>query len=216
MALSIKICGLKTPEALAAALQAGADYIGLVFFPPSPRNIPLADARVLADATRGRARIVALTVDPDDDLLAAIVASVKPDLIQLHGNETPERVAQIRSTFATPVMKAIKVATAADAARALDYGKAADLILFDARPPKGAVLPGGNGVPFDWHALDDVKGRVSYMLSGGLTPENVANAIHATGATAIDVSSGVEGRPGEKDPDLIQAFIAAARVTETP
>ncbi|MEZ5856717.1 MAG: phosphoribosylanthranilate isomerase [Hyphomicrobiaceae bacterium] len=211
MALRIKIWGLKTAVAMAAALEAGADDVGLVFFPPSPRDVTIEEAAGLAEIARGRAGIVALTVDADDALLQRIAAEVRPDLLQLHGSETPERVAQIRKRFGIPVMKAIKVATREDAAVALDYSGIADLVLFDARAPKGAVLPGGNGVPFDWRALDDVKGRVAYMLSGGLTPENVANAIRATGATAIDVSSGVETSPGEKSAARIDAFIKAAR-----
>ena len=214
MTTRVKICGLRTSEAVEAAIAADADDIGLVLFPPSPRNISLAEAKVLADAARGRVRIVALTVDADDALLAEIVSTVRPDLIQLHGSESPERVAAIRQLFGVPLMKAIKVATREDAARALDYAGTADLILFDARPPKGADRPGGHGAPFDWTALDDVKDRVAYMLSGGLTSSNVAEAIRATGATAVDVSSGVESAPGVKDPDRIRAFLAAVRAAD--
>ena len=210
MSTRVKICGIGTAEAMAAALDAGADDVGLVLFPPSPRNVSLDQARTLADQARGRARIVVLTVDADDALLTRIVDLVKPDLLQLHGNETPERVAEIRQRYALPVMKAVKVATSDDAAEALAFS-AADLVLFDARPPKGADRPGGHGAVFDWHALDDVKGRLDYMLSGGLTPENVGEAIRATGADAVDVSSGVEHGPGAKDPARIRAFIAAAR-----
>lgn len=207
----VKICGIRDAATLAAALSAGADDVGLVLFPPSPRNVSLADARVLAAGARGRARIVVLAVDPDDAQLAAIADGVRPDLLQLHGSESPERAAGIRERFGIAVMKAIKVATAEDARRALDYAGAADLILFDAQPPKGADRPGGHGVPFDWHALDGIKDRVPYMLSGGLTPANVAEAIRATGAKAVDVSSGVERSPGIKDPDLIASFIAAVK-----
>ncbi len=214
MALRIKICGLRTAEAMAAALDAGADDVGLVFYPKSPRNVSIEEAAALAGQARGRARIVALTVDADDALLARVVREVAPDLIQLHGNESVERAAEIRRRFAVAVMKAIKVATAEDAAVALDYTGVVDLVLFDAHPPKGAVLPGGNGVPFDWRALEDIKGRVRYMLSGGLTAENVANAIRATGAEAIDVSSGVETVPGEKSAERIRAFITAARAAQ--
>jgi len=207
----IKICGIKRPDVMAATLDAGADYVGLVIFPPSPRNISIADAVHLARLARGRARVVALTVDADDAMLDELVARVAPDLLQLHGNEEPGRVAAIRQRLQLPVMKAIKVATPVDAAAALAYRDVADLILFDARPPKGADRPGGHGATFDWHALDAVKDRLDWMLSGGLTPTNVAEAIRATGATAVDVSTGVERAAGGKDPDLIRAFIAAVR-----
>ena len=214
MPTRVKICGLNTAEAMAAALDAGADDVGLVLFPPSPRNVSMESAKELARQARGRAGIVALTVDADDGLLEAIVEGVKPDVLQLHGNESAERVADIRRRFGIPVMKAIKVATAEDAAQALDFAEVADLILFDARPPKGADRPGGHGAVFDWRALNDVKDRVRYMLSGGLTSENVAEAIQATGATAVDVSSGVERAPGVKDDDRIRAFIAAVRAAD--
>jgi phosphoribosylanthranilate isomerase len=207
----IKICGLKTPEAIDTAIAAGADYVGLVFFEPSPRNLSVADARELAIHVAGRARIVALMVDPDDDLVAEVARDVKPGLIQLHGSETPERTAAIARLSGIPVMKAIKVETKADARRALDYAGACELILFDAKAPKGAPLPGGNGVPFDWHALEEVGTKVAYMLSGGLTPENVAEAIRLTGAPAVDVSSGVESAPGVKDTARIRAFIEAVK-----
>ena len=207
----VKICGLKTAAALDAALAGGADYVGLVFFPPSPRRLSPAAAGPLAAAARGRARIVALTVDPDDALLDAVVAAADPDLLQLHGEESPARVAEVRRRWAKPVMKAVKVETAEDAEAALRYRGIADLILFDARPPRGSPLPGGNGAPFDWRALAAVKDKVAYMLSGGLTPENVADAIRVTGADIVDVSSGVEVRPGEKDPELIRRFLRAAK-----
>lgn len=211
MMTDVKICGLKTAEGLDAALAGGADYVGLVFFAPSPRNVDVAAARALAERARGRAKVVALLVDPSDDLIDEVVAQVSPDIIQLHGSETPERVTAIRSAAGRPVMKAIKVQTAEDAASALTYDGRADLVLFDAMAPKGALLPGGNGVAFDWTLLDGVKDRVAYMLSGGLTPENVAEAIRVTGAAAVDVSSGVERRPGEKDPELIRSFLQAAK-----
>jgi phosphoribosylanthranilate isomerase len=210
----VKICGIRDAGALLAALDAGADDVGLVLFPPSPRNVSLAEARELSCLVRGRARVAVLTVDADDALLAAVAAEIRPDILQLHGSESPERAAAVRKRFGIAVMKAIKVATADDARHALDFVGAADLILFDARPPKGADRPGGHGQPFDWHALDDVKDRVPYMLSGGLTPANVGEAIRATGASAVDVSSGVERAPGVKDPALIRAFIAAARATD--
>jgi phosphoribosylanthranilate isomerase len=196
---------------MAAALDAGADDVGLVFFPPSPRNVALDAAAALARQAAGRARVVALTVDADDALLAEIVAAIQPGLLQLHGSETPARAAEIRRRHGIAVMKAIKVATAADAADALAFAEAADLVLFDARPPKGADRPGGHGAVFDWTALDGVKDKVRYMLSGGLTPENVGAAVRATGAAAVDVSSGVESAPGVKDPARIRAFVAAVR-----
>lgn len=211
MTTAVKICGLKTAEALDAALAGGADYVGLVFFSASPRNVDIATARTLADRTRGKAKVVALLVDPSDELVEEIGSQVRPDIIQLHGSESPERVAAIRLATGRLVMKAIKVETADDAAGALTYADRADLVLFDAKAPKEALLPGGNGVAFDWTLLAGVKDRVSYMLSGGLTPENVAEAIRVTGAKAVDVSSGVERRPGEKDPELIRRFLQAAK-----
>jgi phosphoribosylanthranilate isomerase len=207
----VKICGLKTAAALEAALAGGADYVGLVFFPPSPRFLTPAEAAPLATQARGRARIVALVVDPDDALIDAVVGAVDPDLLQLHGEESPERVAEVRRRWAKPVMKAVKIETAEDAEAALRYRGIADLVLFDARPPRGSPLPGGNGLPFDWRALAGVKDKVPYMLSGGLTPDNVAEAIRVTGAAAVDVSSGVEARLGEKDPGLMRRFLRAAK-----
>ena len=211
MTTKVKICGLKTQVALDAALAGGADYVGLVFFPPSPRNVAPAAARALADKARGRAKIVALMVDPDDALIDTVMASAAPDLLQLHGEETPERAADIRSRWGRPVMKAIKVETGEDARAALRYRAAADLILFDARAPTDSTRPGGNGAPFDWRTLLGVKDQVPFMLSGGLTPDNVAEAIRATGAVIVDVSSGVESSPGEKDPELIRRFLRAAK-----
>jgi phosphoribosylanthranilate isomerase len=211
MATKVKICGLKTQAALEAALAGGADYVGLVFFPPSPRNVAPAVAKALADKARGRAKIVALMVDPDDALIDKVMASVAPDLLQLHGEETPERSAAIRRRWGTPVMKAIKVETAQDARAALGYRESTDLILFDARAPADSTRPGGNGAPFDWRTLFGVKDQVPFILSGGLTPDNVAEAIRATGAAIVDVSSGVESSPGEKDPDLIRRFLRAAK-----
>ena len=211
----VKICGINTAEAMAAALEARADLVGLVFFPPSPRNLSLAEAAPLADYARGFAAIVALVVDADDALLARIMSEINPDMVQLHGQESPERVADIRDTFGKPVMKAIRVETAEDAKAALAFREAADLILFDAKPPKGADRPGGHGVAFDWHVLDAVRNQVAFMLSGGLTPDNVGAAIRATGATVVDVSSGVESSPGRKDPALIRAFISAAHAVHS-
>jgi phosphoribosylanthranilate isomerase len=211
MATKVKICGLKTEAALEAALAAGADYVGLVFFPESPRNVAPETAKALAARARGRAQIVALMVDPDDALIETVMSAAAPDILQLHGEETPERVGEISSRWGRPVMKAIRVATAEDARAAADYRDAADLILFDARAPADSTRPGGNGAPFDWRALAGVGGKLSYALSGGLTPDNVAEAIRITGAEIVDVSSGVESRPGEKDAELIRRFLRAAK-----
>jgi phosphoribosylanthranilate isomerase len=211
MAAKVKICGLTTEAALDAALVGGAAYVGLVFFPPSPRNISVAAGAALAAKARGRAKVVTLLVDPDEGLIAEVVAAVDPDMLQLHGDESPQRVRDVRLAYARPVMKAINVATASDAQLALAYRDVADLILFDARPPAAATRPGGHGAAFDWHVLDGVKDQVSYMLSGGLTPDNVAGAIRITGAPAVDVSSGVESAPGEKNPELIRRFLRAAK-----
>jgi phosphoribosylanthranilate isomerase len=211
MTTQVKICGLKTEAALEAALGNGADYVGFVFFPPSPRHIAPEQASGLACKARGRAKIVALMVDPDDALISAVSAAVVPDLIQLHGEETPDRVAEIRRRTGKPVMKAIRVCDRDGSRAALDYRNIADLILFDAPPPAGATRPGGHGEPFDWQALADLDGDICYMLSGGLTPDNVAQAIRITGAPIVDVSSGVECSPGEKDPDLIRRFLQAAK-----
>ena len=211
MPTKVKICGLKTEAALEAALAGGADFVGLVFFPPSPRNVTLAVAKALADRARGRARIVALMVNPDDALVAQVAASVAPDLIQLHGYETPTRVAEVRARWGIPVMKAVPVETAEDAHAARQFSPAADLILFDARAPADSARPGGNGAPFDWRTLLGVTEGIPFVLSGGLTPDNVAEAIRLTGATIVDVSSGVESRPGEKDSDLIRRFLRAAK-----
>jgi phosphoribosylanthranilate isomerase len=211
MSTKVKICGLKTDAALEAALAGGADYVGLVFFPASPRHVTPAAAKALADKARGRAGIVSLLVDPDDALIDTVIAAVAPDLLQLHGQETPARAADIRRRWGTPIMKAIRVETSQDARVALAYREAVDLILFDARPPEDSTRPGGNGAPFDWRTLLGVKDQVPFVLSGGLTPDNVAEAIRATAAPAVDVSSGVERRPGEKDPELIRRFLRAAK-----
>lgn len=213
MPVAVKICGLSTPETLDAAIAAGADYVGLTFFPRSPRNVTPDQAARLAEAARGRAKIVALMVDRDDGFISGMVQAVRPDLLQLHGSESPERVVAIRGLVGLPVMKAIKVAMPADVAAAEAYHDVADLILFDAKTPPGRtdLMPGGNGMPFDWRLLAGVKRKDGFMLSGGLTPDNVAEAILASGARMVDVSSGVESAPGTKDPELIRRFIAAAR-----
>ncbi|MCJ8144309.1 phosphoribosylanthranilate isomerase [Ancylobacter sp. A5.8] len=211
MSIDIKICGLNTCEALDAALAAGADMVGMVFFPRSPRHLDLATAAKLADRARGRATIVALTVDADDAALAAIVEAVRPDALQLHGTETPARVADIRARFSLPVIKAVGIATQADVARAMAYAEVADRLLLDAKAPPGAALPGGNGLPFDWNLIAGLDLAKPFMLSGGLTPENVDEALRLTHAPAVDVSSGVESAPGVKDPARITAFIRAVR-----
>lgn len=214
MTAEVKICGLKTEEAVDAALDGGADYIGFVFFPRSPRHVDAATAVKLADRARGQAKIVALFVDPDDKVLDDIVEKVQPDFVQLHGDESAPRVREIRRRLHLPIIKAIKVGSSVDAARALRYNESADLILFDSKAQHGADKPGGNGVSFDWHALADVKDRMKFMLSGGLTAENVSSAIAATGAAAVDVSSGVESAPGVKDVQLIKRFLKAAKAAK--
>jgi phosphoribosylanthranilate isomerase len=214
MSVKAKICGIKTAAAMDAALDAGAYYAGLVFYAKSPRNVDLATAERLAERARGRAEIVALVVDADDRLLADIVAAVNPTMFQLHGKETPERVAEVSALTKRPVIKAIAVASKADALHVLDYKLAADLVLFDAKPPKGADLPGGNGVAFDWSLITEAKEKAAYMLSGGLTPDNVAEAIRQTGAYNVDVSSGVESAPGVKDAELIRRFLHAVNTAK--
>lgn len=216
MALAIKICGLTAPDALDAALTAGADFVGFVFFPPSPRNLSLEAARALGAQVKGRAGKVALTVDANDDTIAAVVAALQPDMLQLHGKETPERVVAVRTRFGLPVMKALPIATRADLTSIRLYADVVDRLLFDARPPAEATRPGGLGNAFDWTLLKGVDARVPWMLSGGLDPGNVTEAIAVTGAPGVDVSSGVERAPGEKDPGRIRAFIRAARDAEAP
>jgi phosphoribosylanthranilate isomerase len=211
MSVLIKICGLSTPATLDVALDAGADLVGFVFFPASPRNITLAQARELGARVNGRAGKVALAVDPDDVLIADIASAVGPDILQLHGHETPERVAEIRKRFGIPVMKVLPIAEAADLAAASEFATVADRLLFDARPPRDATRPGGLGRSFDWRLLQGIDVPTPFMLSGGLHPENVAEALAITRAAGVDVSSGVERAPGEKDPDKIRAFIRAVR-----
>jgi phosphoribosylanthranilate isomerase len=213
MALLVKICGLSTPETLDAALDAGADLVGFVFFGPSPRNISLDTARALSARVQGRAKKVALTVDADDLVLAQIVDALKPDLLQLHGHETPQRVAAVRETLGLPVMKVLPIETAADLAAIDAYASVADRLLFDALAPKDATRPGGLGKPFDWHLLENLNLSIPFMLSGGLDPDNVAEAIRITRAPGVDVSSGVERAPGVKDPDKIRDFVRAARAS---
>jgi phosphoribosylanthranilate isomerase len=214
MALQIKICGLNTAAALDAALDAGADFVGFVFFPPSPRHIGFPAAGALAARVAGRARKVAVSVDASDELLKTAIEALKPDLLQLHGGETPERLAVIRSRFGIPVMKALPVTERADLAPVHLFAKVADRIMFDARAPREASRPGGHGVSFDWRLLENLDPGVPFMLSGGLHPGNVAEALRVTRAGALDVSSGVERAPGEKDADMIRAFIHAARAVD--
>jgi len=215
MSVLVKICGLKTPEALDAALDAGADMVGFVFFPPSPRNVDYEAARALGEQVRGRARKVALSVDAGDEQLAAIIAALKPDLLQLHGKETPEHVVAVRTRFGLPVMKALPIAERADLSPIRLYEKLVDRLLFDARAPREATRPGGLGKSFDWRLLENLKAAVPFMLSGGLDAGNVGQALRITQAPAVDVSSGVERVPGEKDSDKIRAFVAAARAAAT-
>jgi len=214
MSLLVKICGLSTRETLDVALDAAADMVGFVFFPPSPRHLKLDVARDLGEAVKGRAAKVALTVDADDAILAGIVKALKPDLLQLHGRETPTRLVDIKRKFGLPVMKALPVETAADLAVLPEYREVADRILFDARPPREATRPGGLGAVFDWHLLEKVDLALPFMVSGGLHAGTVAEAVRVTGAGGVDVSSGVEREAGRKDPDMIRAFIRAARATE--
>jgi phosphoribosylanthranilate isomerase len=211
MSVLIKICGLKTPAALDAALDAGADLVGFVFFAPSPRHVGFEAARTLGARVRQRAQKVAVSVDADDELLKSCIDSLQPDLLQLHGRETPERVAIIRSRFRLPVMKALPIAERADLSQIHVYSKVVDWLMFDARAPRGATRPGGFGMAFDWHLLENLSLGVPFMLSGGLNPGNVAEAFRITRADGLDVSSGVEALPGEKDADKIRAFIRAAR-----
>jgi phosphoribosylanthranilate isomerase len=211
MTVEIKICGLMTPEAVDVALDAGADFVGFVFFPPSPRSLSFEAARTLGARVRGRARKVALSVDADDDFLAASIEALKPDMLQLHGKETLERVAAVRARFSLPVMKALPIAERADLAPIRRYADVADRLLFDAQPPREATRPGGLGKSFDWTLLAGIDPGIAFMLSGGLDAGNIADAVRITHAPAVDVSSGVERSPGDKDPDKIRAFVRAAR-----
>lgn len=209
MALA-KICGLSSRSALDAALLGGAAFVGFVFFEASPRRVSLEAAKDLAAVARGRAKIVALTVDPDDGLLDAIAAHLAPDLIQLHGGESPERARRIGARAGAGVIKALPISTAADLDRAAAFEEAADHLMFDARPPKDAARPGGHGQVFDWSLLAGRRFRRAWFLAGGLTPENVAEAVAASSAPMVDVSSGVEGADGLKDAALIARFLEAA------
>jgi len=216
MSLIVKICGLSTSATLDAALEAGADMVGFVFFPPSPRHLGLERARELGAQVRNRAGKVALTVDADDATLANIVETLRPDLLQLHGKESVARIRDIKRKFGLPVMKAVGVEAAADLAPLPGYAAVADRILFDAHPPKDATRPGGLGVPFDWHLLENLALDIPFMLSGGLSAANVRDAVRITRAGGVDVSSGVESAPGVKDVAMIRDFIGAARAAHSP
>jgi phosphoribosylanthranilate isomerase len=214
MSLIVKICGLSTPETLEAALQAGTDMAGFVFFPASPRHISLQTARELGRQAKGRAVKVALTVDADDATLANIVEALQPDILQLHGRETVARLRDIKQRFGLQVMKAIAVETAADLKPLPGYAAASDRILFDAHAPKGATRPGGLGAVFDWHVLENLDLKLPFLVSGGLNAANVATAVRVSRAGGVDVSSGVERAPGVKDPEMIGSFIRAVRAIE--
>ena len=211
MSLLVKICGLSTRETLDVALGSGADMVGFVFFPPSPRHISLEAARELGKQAKGRAVKVALTVDADDATLENIVETLRPDILQLHGKETTARLRDIRAKFGLQLMKVLPVETLADLAPLAGYADVADRILFDARAPKGATRPGGLGAVFDWHLLENLDLKLPFMVSGGLNPDNVAEAVRVTGAGGVDVSSGVEAAPGVKDSSKVAAFLANAR-----
>lgn len=214
MTLIVKICGLTSAEALETTIASGADMAGFVFFPPSPRHLDVAAAGRLAAQAGTRIAKVALSVDADDAFLAASIEALKPDLLQLHGKERPARIAAIKARFGLPVMKAIPVAEAADLNAVPSYLGVADRLIFDARAPRGATRPGGLGMAFDWRLLEDLDPGLPFLLSGGLDPDNVAEALAITKAPGVDVSSGVERRPGEKDPEKIIAFVRAARAAE--
>ncbi len=211
MSVAAKICGLSTAEGVAAAARNGARYVGFVFYPPSRRNVTPALAGALAAVVPAGIAKVGLFVDAEDALLEAALAGAPLDLLQFHGRESPERVLQAKRRFGKPVMKAIPVASAADLELAALYYGVADLLLFDAKPPKDATVPGGNGLVFDWELLGGRRWPLPWMLSGGLTPDNLGEAVRITHAAAVDVSSGVERAPGVKDPERIGAFLARAR-----
>lgn len=211
MSVLAKICGLTTSETLDAALAGGAAFVGAVSFPKSPRHLELIAAAALFERARGRARVVAVTVDADDALLTEIALILRPDLIQLHGAETPERAAQARLLTGAGIIRALPVRTAADLEVAAAFEPVVDWLMFDAKPPEGATLPGGVGASFDWSLLAGRSFAKPWFLAGGLSPDNLAGAVRITGAPAVDVSSGVESAPGVKDPGRIAAFLEAAR-----
>jgi phosphoribosylanthranilate isomerase len=214
MATLVKICGINSAEAADAAARAGADFAGLMFHPKSPRHVLPEAARSLAQRLRGRVRIVAVSVDPRDEDIVHMMNNAVPDFLQLHGSESPARVGEIRETFGVPVIKVLPIAEASDFALLPAYEDAADMLMFDTKPPANADRTGGHGVAFDWQLLRARTISRPWFLAGGLTPENVARAIASSNAPGVDVSSGVEASPGVKSPELIQSFIAAARSTQ--
>jgi phosphoribosylanthranilate isomerase len=211
MRLDIKICGLKTPEAVDHAVALGATHIGFIFFGKSPRHIEPADAGRLADRVRGRAKIVSVSVDADNDELDEIMAMIRPDILQLHGRESPDRVLTVKAVTGLPVWKALSISEAKDLERVDDYDGIANRYLFDAKRPKNSELPGGNGVSFDWTLLAGLSEQIDYMLSGGLDKDNVAEALRIAKPTGIDLSSGVESSPGVKSLQMMDEFFAAVR-----
>jgi phosphoribosylanthranilate isomerase len=211
MSVKVKICGVRTPTIVEAAAEAGADYVGLVFFPRSLRYIAPDAAGAIAGAARGRIKTVAVFVDPEDALIDRVMETVRPDMLQLHGGETPERAASIKTKTGLPILKAIAVGGASDTAEAAGFAGIADMMLFDAKAHPSATIPGGNGVVFDWKALRGLSQEAPFALSGGLHAGNVGEALAQTGAALVDVSSGVELAPGEKDADLVRKFVAAAK-----
>lgn len=211
MTLDIKICGLKTPEALDAALRGGASHVGFIFFGKSPRNVTPAEAAALRPAASGRAQAVAVTVDADNSFLDEIVRAMSPDIIQLHGGETPVRATELRERYGLPVMKAFSISEVADLDQVQPFRGVTDRFLFDAKPPKGSQLPGGNGVSFDWRLLAALDPGIDYMLSGGLNAANIRDALRLSNPPGIDISSGVERAPGIKDVTLIEEFFKAVR-----
>jgi phosphoribosylanthranilate isomerase len=211
MKLDIKICGLKTPEAVDHAVALGATHVGFIFFGKSPRHIEPSDAGTLADRVRGRAKIVSVSVDADNDELDEIMAMIRPDILQLHGRESPDRVLTVKAVTGLPVWKALSISEASDLERIDDYDGIANRFLFDAKPPKNSELPGGNGVSFDWTLLGGLSERVDYMLSGGLNKDNIGEALRIARPLGIDTSSGVESSPGVKDLKIMDEFFAAVR-----
>lgn len=211
MRLDIKICGLKTPDAVDHAVALGATHVGFIFFGKSPRHIEPADAGQLADRVRGRAKIVSVSVDADNDELDEIMAMIRPDILQLHGRESPDRVLTVKAVTGLPVWKALSISEAGDLERIDDYDGIANRFLFDAKRPKNSELPGGNGVSFDWTLLKGLSERVDYMLSGGLDKDNVGEALRIAKPTGIDLSSGVESSPGVKSLDMMDEFFSAVR-----
>ncbi|MEM8571624.1 MAG: phosphoribosylanthranilate isomerase [Pseudomonadota bacterium] len=209
--IRVKICGLRTRAEVDAVARAGAAYAGFVFHPASPRSVTLGDVAWIGKELPDGIKTVALTVDPDDEILQAILGAFRADLIQLHGSETPERVAAIRKLFGKPVIKAVGIADEEDLIAIDQYASVADQILVDARPKPDSDRPGGHGLPFDWRLLEGRRWRRPWMLAGGLSEENVGEAIRVTGAKQVDVSSGVERSPGHKDPEKVAAFVAAAK-----